>query len=371
MSSRCRFIVLATAGILALASLAGPAAAKGLVQLNLVSDQAGMALRTDPLLVNAWGIAFNGAGTILWVNDNGTGVSTLYDRFGAPLPLVVTIPPPQGETGTAAPTGIVFNPTDQFVITQNQKSGRSLFLFDTEDGTISGWNPQVNATEAVLAVDRSATGAVYKGLALAQSGGSPFVYATNFHSGFVEMFDAQFGMVGQFTDPAITDQGYGPFGIRNVNGLLFVTYAKQKPGKHDDQAGPGNGFVVVFEPDGDLLGVFAQHGVLNSPWGMVVAPNGLGRFGGTLFVGNFGDGTINAFDLRSGRFVGQLEDRMGRTLAIEGLWGLEKNPAFTTGIRSIYFSAGPNEETDGLLGTLRLAPAWGRIGGRQGIFSRR
>jgi len=370
---RSRPVVLALATILAVASLsflATPVSAKGFTQLNLDSNMPGLALHTDSNVVNAWGTTFNGKGTILWVNDNGTGVSTTFDVNGNPLSIVVTIPPPAGQSGPATPTGIVFNPTADFVVTSGGKSAEALFLFATEDGTISGWNPAVESADAVLAVDRSDTGAVYKGLALAQTDSGNFIYATNFHAGVIEKFDADFDLVDSFTSADIPD-GFAPFGIREIGGKLFVTYAKQKlPGKHDDEAGADNGFVVVFDPETDEDAVFAAHGTLNSPWGLLVAPNGIGRFGGDLLVGNFGDGRINAFDLRTGLLEGQLQDRRGKPLTIDGLWGLEKNPVTAeVGPRLIYFAAGPDDESNGLIGTLRIAQAFGRFGKSFG-FSR-
>jgi uncharacterized protein (TIGR03118 family) len=228
----------------------------------------------------------------------------------------------------------------------------------------------VESADAVLAVDRSETGAVYKGLAMALTDSGNFIYATNFHAGVIEKFDADFDLVDSFTSPDIPD-GFAPFGIREIGGRLFVTYAKQKlPDKHDDEAGPGNGFVVAFDPETDEGAVFAAHGTLNSPWGLLVAPNGIGKFGGGLLVGNFGDGRINAFDLMTGQFEGQFEDRGGKPLTIDGLWGLEKSPVTAEiGPRLIYFAAGPDDESNGLVGTLRIAQAFGRFGRSFG-FSR-
>src|SRR5437764_11170264 len=232
---------------------------------NLVSDIAGVARFTDANLVNPWGLSHSPTSP-WWVSDNGTGVSTLYQGNGTSVPLVVTIPPPKGGTGPSAPTGNVFNDVsstnpDDFVVRAKGKSGPSLFIFDTEDGTISGWNPSVNLTHAILAVNRSTvkrgrfTGAVYKGLAIGRSQGNDFIYATNFSFGTVEQFDAKFNLVRSFTDPNLNkqcnlnnpkNQCFAPFGIRNIGGNLYVTFALQKVGKHDDQAGLGNGFVDVF-----------------------------------------------------------------------------------------------------------------------------
>src|SRR2546425_941574 len=239
-------------------------------QTNLVSDIAGMAKFTDPNLKNPWGLSHSPTSP-WWVSDNGTGLATVYKGDGTPFPvgspLVVTIPPPAGSPAgtTAAPTGNVFNsvnstnPND-FVVTENGKSGPSIFMFATEDGTISGWNPKVDPTNAILAVDRSAAvdpqgdvGAVYKGLATGSNDKGDFIYATNFRFGQVEQFDANFTLVRSFSYPdlfkdcSLTTQCFAPFGIQNIGGLLYVTFALQNAAKHDDVASPGNGFVDVFD----------------------------------------------------------------------------------------------------------------------------
>jgi uncharacterized protein (TIGR03118 family) len=352
-----RTSTLAVALLVALTALAGSAAAKGFTQTNLVSDLPDVALFEDPNVVNAWGTAFNAAGTILWVVDNGTGLSTTYAPDGTPLSLVVTIPPPLGAEGPAAPTGIVRNDTADFVISEDTTSDRARFLFATEDGTISGWSPNVDVANAILVVDRSEDEAVYKGIAIASTEDGNFLYATDFHNGVVDVFDGDFNFLGSFTDPDIP-AGFAPFGIRLIDGVLFVTYAKQLPPENrDDQAGPGNGFVVTFSPDGGVLALFAAHGPLNSPWGLSVAPRGFAGFSrGALLVGNFGDGRINAYDLRTAKFLGQLIDRTGQPLVIDGLWGLTVRPVGPTGNTRggplLYFTAGPNDEADGLAGTL-------------------
>ena len=375
LTFRSRFPRCATWALVALLAalvpaLAQPAAAKGFAQLNLLSDIPDFeALRIDTNVVNSWGIAFGPTGA-LWVADNGTGVATVYQPNGQPTGLVVTIPPPEGEAGPATPTGIVFSPTSDFVVTKDDTSAPARFLFATEDGTISGWNPQVDATNAILAVDRSATGAIYKGIAIATSEGGNFIYATNFHAGVVDVFESGFAYVTSFTDSAIPD-GFAPFGIRNIGGRLVVTYAKQLlPDKADDEAGPGNGFVVVFSPTGEVVKELISHGRLDSPWGVAIVPAGFGQIGGALLVGNFGDGHINAYNPVTGAFIAPVTDRTGREIAIGGLWGLEafnrKLPfpagPGATGLPLLYFASGPNDEADGLVGILRKAEARGRIG---------
>jgi uncharacterized protein (TIGR03118 family) len=322
-------------------------------RVNLVSDIDGVARFTDPQLINPWGLAF-GPTSPFWVADNNGHVSTLYNGRGQAFPvgspLVVQIPTPSSPTG-GAPTGLVFNGTGEFVVSANSKSGSSLFVFSSEDGTILGWSPTVSVLSAVIAVDNSGSGAVYKGLALASTSSGNFLYATNFHEGVVEMYDKSFNLVKTFTDPNV-DVNFAPFGIQNIAGKLYVTFALQKlPDKHDDQSGPGNGFVDVFDTDGTLIRRFASHGTLNSPWGLALAPDGFGRFSHDVLVGNFGDGRINAFDT-AGNFAGQLIDPVGNPLAINGLWALQfGNGAKNGGSRhKLFFTAGIADESHGLFG---------------------
>lgn len=328
-------------------------------QTNLVSDLPGVAHVTDPNLVNSWGIV-HGPTTPFWIADNGTGVSTLYTGAGTPFPvgspLVVTIPPPHGSPAgtTAAPTGIVFNPTSGFVVSAGNNSGAALFLFATEDGTISGWNRNVDTTHAILEVDKS-PGAVYKGLALASNSAGTFLYATNFRAGTIDVFNDHFGqthLAGSFSDSKIP-RGYAPFGIASINGNLIVTYAKQDAAKHDDVAGQGHGFVDVYDTSGHLLHRLVTRGQLNSPWGLALAPESFGRFGGDLLIGNFGNGRINAYDPQTGGFRGQLRDAKNKPISIDGLWGLDfGNDANAGPSTTLFFTAGLNDEADGLFGSL-------------------
>ncbi len=355
--------------LVAMAFVSGPTQAKSggfYRQTNLVSDIPGKARVTDANLVNPWGLS-HGPATPWWVSDNGKGVSTLYKGDGTPFPvgspLVVTIPPPSGGT-SSAPTGNVFNGTSDFVVTENNVSGPSLFIFATEDGTISGWNRKVDPTNAIRMVDNSPSGAVYKGLALGSTNSGNFLYATNFHAGTIDVFDAHFApatLSGTFTDPNLppcsndpTKACFAPFGIQNINGKIYVTYALQKlPDKHDDQAGPGNGFVDVFDTSGNLLQRLVSHGTLNSPWGLALAPEGFGRFGKDLLVGNFGDGHINAYELATGNFRGQLKDQKGNPITINGLWALGfGNGALAGPTDTLFFTAGINDEADGLFGSI-------------------
>lgn len=329
-------------------------------QTNLVSDLQSIAKFTDPNLVNPWGITF-GPHTPLWVADNGTGVATMYKANGMPQPLVVTIPPPTGQTSPAAPTGIVFNNTDSFVVSKNGKSAPALFIFATEDGTISGWSPNVDQTNSILQVDNSNTntGPVYKGLASGRDRGQDLLFATNFRFGQVDVFNSRFKLVSSFTDHNVPSD-FAPFGIRNMNGLLYVTFAKQDAAKHDDVAGAGNGFVDVFNTHGHLIKRLILHGVLNSPWGLTLTPSNFGRFSNTLLVGNFGDSTIHAFNPHNGTFLGTIEDKQGNALGRDGnppgskgLWGLTFGNGAQAGNRNtLFFTAGINNENNGLFGSI-------------------
>jgi uncharacterized protein (TIGR03118 family) len=368
---------------LAVAAVAIPAAAllsmqpalaagtdRGYVQRNLVSDIPGLARITDPHLVNPWGMS-DGPGSPLWVSDNGTGASTLYDGKGNPFPsappgpLVVTIaaPPSAGPGAVSAPTGQAFNTFDNttpdFMITKNGKSGPAFFLFATEDGTISGWNPNVDPTHSVLAVDRSSAvdtagdvGAVYKGLTLVTTPAGKFLYASNFRFGTIEVYDTHFNLVDVLRDPRLP-AGFAPFGIQNVAGRLFVTFAKQDAAKHDDVAAQGSGFVDTFAPGASVLHRFAGRGTLDSPWAVTRAPSTFGFFGGDILVGNFGDGHINVFDHSTGRFLGRLISGDGHSIVLPGLWGLRfGNGALGAGTDTLFFTAGLNHEADGLFGQI-------------------
>ncbi len=321
-------------------------------QTNLVSDIPGLAANTDPDLVNPWGLVHS-ATSPFWVADNHSGVSTLYNGSGSKLGLIVTVPPPLGGVPPAAPTGIVFNGSTDFQVAANAPAR---FIFSTEDGTISGWN---SGTSAILEADKSASGAVYKGLAIGNNGSGNFLYASNFNSGAVDVFDKNFAptsLAGAFVDPSIP-AGYAPFNIQNINGKLYVTYAKQNGAKHDDVAGPGNGYVDVYDLNGNFLQRLASNGPLNSPWGLTLAPAGFGNFGGDLLVGNFGDGTIDVFNAASGSFIDVLKDKNGNAIDIPGLWGLEfGNGASGGNVNTLYFTAGipgPDAlEDHGLFGSI-------------------
>lgn len=325
---------------------------------NLVSDGFVPALTTDMHLKNPWGIAAI-PGAPFWVNDNATGLATLYDGAGHIVPLTVTIAPPKGSPAgtTAAPTGIVWNPNGQQFLVAPKLA--ALFIFATEDGTISAWNPNANPN-AILEVDNSngGNGAVYKGLALASNSTGLFLYATNFRAGTIDVFDSKFQpakLSGSFHDPTIP-AGYAPFGIALIDGNLFVTYALQDAAKHDDQRGAGHGFVNVFDTDGNWIARFASRGVLNSPWGVARAPLNFGPASGRILIGNFGDGRISSFS-SDGEFRGQLQDPNGHAIHIEGLWAISFGTETAATANFLYFTAGVNREADGLFGSLQPVPA--------------
>jgi uncharacterized protein (TIGR03118 family) len=332
------------------ASTPSLAAQGAYAQANLVSDVPGLANVTDSDLVNAWGLT-RSATSPWWVSDNGTDKSTLYNGSGAKLGLTVTIPP-----SGSAPTGVVFNGTSGFVVHNGTKSGPSRFIFATESGTIAGWSPAADPTNAIVAVPNSGT-AVYKGLAIGTSGGATFLYATNFNGSTIDVFDSNFHAAtldGNFSDSGI-HAGFAPFGIANLNGDLYVTYAKRNAAGHDDIAGPANGYVDVFDTSGHLLRRAATRGRLNSPWGVAIAPSNFGPFSGDLLVGNFGDGRINAVDPATGEFLGQLRNADNRPITIDGLWALAfgGGPGTSSGpTSSLFFTAGIDGESHGLFGVL-------------------
>jgi uncharacterized protein (TIGR03118 family) len=345
---------------------AGDSLARGAFQqTNLVSDLSttGAGL-IDPNLKNPWGMASTPTGPIR-VSDNNAGVSTQYsisDGAAQSVAPVIEIPRPGNRPG-GAPTGTVFNGSNGFVVSRFGQSSPSRFIFATEDGTIVAWSPAVSATRGVIVVDNSRVvdsagdvGAVYKGLAIDSESAGTHLYATNFRFAAVDVFDTTFTQVhltGSFSDPGIP-AGFAPFGIQNVGGQLFVTYAKQNAQKHDDVSGPGNGFVDVFDLNGNLIRRFATQGTLNSPWGLAVAPSTFGPFASDLLVGNFGDGHINGFDLATGTLIGQLGTGHGGTIQINGLWGLRVGNGGEGGDRNVvFFAAGINDEADGLFGSLQ------------------
>jgi len=328
-------------------------------QHNLVSDGSVPADLVDTNLVNAWGLVSSPMSP-WWISDNGKGRSTLYSVGGGTIPLIVTVTGAMGQQ--SAPTGVVFNGGTGFVVTNGGGTGPARFIFASEDGTISGFR----GVPVVIAVDSSASGAVYKGIAIDDAAAGTLLYATNFHAGTVDVFDDHFNPVhvaGAFIDPALP-AGYAPFGIQNIGGTIYVTYALQDADKHDDVSGEGHGFVDAFDTHGTLIRRVASRGELNSPWGLALAPADFGRFGNDLLIGNFGNGRVHAFDPgrleRNGEFQqrGALQSAERRPIAIDGLWalGFGKGAANNGPTNTLFFTAGPGGEQHGLFGTLVAAP---------------
>jgi uncharacterized protein (TIGR03118 family) len=387
----------AAAFVAAFACSTGVALAAGYVETDLVANKSSLTdsngiVHTpkfvDPNLVNPWGVS-ESSSSPFWVSDADSGFATLYVTDGTPQALVVSIPAPGDPLGHGgAPTGQVFNTASgvgAFVVSGCNAAGAlfsapAVFLFATEDGTIVGWNPGVGpivdgtcpgfvgtSTHAVIAFTKA--GAIYKGLAIGTANvgpGSPpttvpVLYATNFHAGTVDVFDASFATpanldAAAFTDPKLP-KNYAPFNVVPVGNRLFVTYAVQDEDAEDDVAGQGHGIVDTFTPEGSMLARFAQHGLLNSPWGVALAPATFGEAAGKLLIGNFGDGHINIFNSTTGELLDKLHDAHGRAIVIDGLWTI----MFGNGGRGgdpnlLYFTAGPNDESDGLFGSLAPKP---------------
>jgi uncharacterized protein (TIGR03118 family) len=331
-----------------------PANAAGFAVTPLVSDQfVESGNPADGQLINAWGIALSPTSPF-WVNDNGAGVSTIYNSAGVKQGLVVTIPPPAGQPGPSAPTGMIFNNTTDFRISVNGVSKPAVFIFSTEDGTISAW---ASGTMATLVADRSSKRTVYKGLALVSTAGGNFLVATDFHNRALDIYDTHFNLVRSFDDFDLPER-YAPFGAATLNGMLYVTFALQNDKRHDDVAGPGHGFVEVFDPSmGFEPRQLIAHGDLNSPWGLAIAPTSFGDLAGSLIVGNFGDGAIHAYNPMTGVELATLTNTTGAPIIIKGLWGLTPGNDHAGGSsQNLYFTAGPNDESDGLFGSISPSP---------------
>lgn len=348
-------------------------------QTNLTSNLASLAPTRDADLVNAWGLS-RSSGSPWWVSDNGTGLSTLYNGTGVKQGLVVTIPPgdPQATTGT--PTGTVFNGDSTAFLLAPGKA--AVFLFVTEDGTISGWNPGVKATQAVIMVNHKGA-SVYKGMTIAtvqtQAGPQTYLYAADFRQGRVDVFDSSFNPVQMrndrddddwfdfdhdrgkgngggsgfdFDDPRLP-KGYAPFNVQNIGGNIYVAFAKQDSAKHDEVQGAGMGFVDVFSPKGKLLSRLQPGSWFNAPWGLALASSDFGAYSHDVLVGQFGSGEVLAFDPVTGKFKGKLNGPDNNPIRIDGLWAIAFGNGGTAGpATSLYFTAGPDGETNGLFGTL-------------------
>lgn len=321
---------------------------------NLVSNQFGIADFMDTNLVNPWGFATT-ASSPFWVTDGGTGLSTVYSSNGTPSATKPTIPPSAKGASPSTPTGIIANATGGFLVQGKAPS----FIFVTADGTVSAWASAVSATAAQLMVDNSSTNAAYYGLAISATttNATPMLYAANFNSGNIDIFDTNFKpvvMAGAFVDPSVP-AGFAPWNIQNIGGKLYVMYAKQNAAKNF--AGGGGGYVAMFDLNGNLLKHLVSNGPLNEPWGVAIAPATFGAFANDLLVGNFGDGTINAFDPVAGTALGTLTDENGNVVTIPGLWGLILGNGGSGGDpNAIYFAAGGATQKIGILGSIQAAP---------------
>lgn len=346
-------VAVTSATVLALAVTPGQAAPKAsrFDQINAVSDLPGIAQILDPLVVNAWGLALSPTSPV-WVANNGTDSATLY-RGGADgtpftkVSLEVTVT-------NGAPTGEVFNDTTSFVVGTPPAGGPARFIFDSETGDITGWNPAANPTTAL--VKAHTEDAIYKSLALLHTATGPYLLAADFHHGRIDVFDGNWQPVdvgSAFTDPDLP-AGYAPFNVFVSGSSVYVSYAKQDADAEDEIAGHNLGFVDKYTDFGQTVQRIASRGNLNAPWGLAIAPASFGKYAGALLVGNFGDGKIGAYT-DSGDFLGFLRDRNNDVISIDGLWALLPGTATSGGTDAVWFSAGPDDETHGLVGILRPA----------------
>jgi uncharacterized protein (TIGR03118 family) len=353
-----RRLLLACTAVGLAAALAVPAGAAQAApkdsrfdQVDVVADRPGVAALTDPLLVNPWGLALSPTSPV-WAANNGTGTATLYrgDGVGTPftkVPLEVTVT-------NGAPTGEVFNTTGSFEVGSPPAGGPARFIFDSQNGDVTGWNPAAAPTTAL--VEAPAQGAVYTGLALLQTSSAPFLLAADFNHARIDVFDGDWNPVDvgdAFTDPDLPP-GYAPFNVAVLGGAVYVSYALQNEDGDEEVAGHNLGFVDKYTDFGRSVQRVASRGNLNAPWGLAIAPDSFGKYAGSLLVGNFGDGKIGAYT-DTGDFLGFLRDRDNDVVAIDGLWALLPGTATSGGTNAVWFSAGPDDETHGLVGVLRPA----------------
>lgn len=352
---------MAALSLLTIALLSLPTLAQTYTATILTSDIANISANTDTNLGNPWGLVASSGGP-WWVSDNATGLSTLYNGSGVAQSLVVTVPSWTG-SGTGSPSGIAFNSTNDFQLTPGNPAA---FLFVSEDGTVQGWNHSVNPTQSVIEVNNFGS-AVYKGMALASAGGANYLYATNFFAGTVDVFDTNFAAhsfgTNAFVDSTIPS-GFAPFNIQLIAGKLIVTYAKQDAAKHDDVAGPGNGYVDIFDTEGNLLSRLPHLVQMNSPWAIVQAPASFGAFSNDLLIGNFGSGAILAFNPSNGNFIGLMLDESKLPMRIDKLWALEFGNGGSAGpTTTLFYTAGTFDETYGEFGTILPTPGQGTANG--------
>lgn len=338
-----RMIALALA--MGLVLMFVPSAALAQYQLtNLVANKKG-ARNTDALLVNAWGVAYSPTGAF-WISDEGSGWSTLYNENGVKQKMEVVIPSASG-TGQGSPTGVVFNGSGEFAV----QGWSAFFIFATLDGTISGWAPQSNPNQAIIAVNNSSSGAIYTGLAITNNPSGNVLFAADNWNNKVDMYDGNFNLLGSFTD-ATVPAGFAPFGIQDIDGLLFVSFASQ--------SGASGGYIDIFSEGGVFLKRLTEGTPLNQPWGFAAAPKNFGPLSNTLLIGNNinANSTINAFNALTGQFVGTVSDTTGKPIHIDQLWGITfGGGTVNNGLKNaLYFTAGPNNNLDGLFGVILLAP---------------
>ena len=317
-------------------AFSGAAVAQTYFLSELVSNQTGKAKHTDALLANPWGLAY-GPGAPFWISDEASGYSTLYDGMGNPQSLQVLVPPKTG-TGPGAPTGIVYNGSTEFKI----MNWTSIFLFATLDGTISGWSTFEPST-ALIGVKQ--TGAIYTGLAITSKTSGNMLYAADAANNKVDVYNGTFGLVMSFTDPTIP-AGFAPFGIQDIGGNLYVTYASQ--------TGGSGGYVDLFTEAGTFVKRVASGKPLNQPWGIAIAPSNFGTLSGDLLISNNSTtGTINGFNLTTGRFVSAIKNSAGKPITINGLWGIEFGGGTTSNgaTNQLFFTAGPSD-TNGYFGVI-------------------
>jgi uncharacterized protein (TIGR03118 family) len=359
-------IRIASVGLFTFSAALSAQQVQHFTQTNLVSDTSGTAAVMDPNLVNPWGLS-RSSGSPWWASDNGPGLATLYTGTGTIVStVVVTIPPSSAGSGTGTPTGQLFNGTQDFQIAPGKPA---LFIFATEDGTVSGWNPGVNPTTAVIKVDSKGT-SVFKGIAIAtidhpSQGATNFLYVADFRKGQVNVYDGTFHRV-HLNEDAFHDEriprGYAPFNVQNVGGNIYVAFAQQDSAKHDEVDGPGKGYVDVFSPTGRLLLRLESGWWFNGPWGIAQAPTDFGAYSHDILVGQFGSGQIHVFDPITGRFKGTLKDSKNAPIAIDGLWAIAFGGGVTSGpSTTLFFTAGTDHEQHGLFGT--ITPVENVLGG--------
>jgi uncharacterized protein (TIGR03118 family) len=359
--SASRLARMAALSLMTVALLGLTASAQSYQATILTSDIANISANTDTNLGNPWGLVASASGP-WWVSDNATGLSTLYTGTGTPLSLVVSIPSWTG-SGPGSPSGIAFNNTNDF---QLSAGNPAIFLFVSEDGTVQGWNHNVNPTTSIIEVNNFGS-AVYKGMALASAGGANYIYATNFHAGTVDVFDRNFAPhsfgANAFVDSSIPS-GFAPFNIQLIGSNLVVTYAKQNAQKHDDVAGPGNGYVDIFDTQGNLIRRLPHILQMNSPWAVAQAPANFGAFSNDLLIGNFGSGSIMVFDPNNGNFIGLMLDESKLAMRIDKLWALQFGNGGSAGpTNTLFYTAGTFDETYGAFGMIVPAPGQGQATG--------